>query len=55
MIVRRGGAHLLVITQRNHAAPAGRIAEALCTDTRVIEAARLHDIGWQECQMRRPA
>jgi hypothetical protein len=54
MIVRRHGGDLLLITQVDHAALAGRIMSAWRADhlpdrptrTRVLDATARHDIGW---------
>jgi hypothetical protein len=54
MIVRRAGERLLCLSQPDHAALAGRLAEAWAADgvpnrptrDRLIEAAARHDIGW---------
>jgi hypothetical protein len=54
MIVRPTESQLLCLSQSDHAALAGRLAEAWAADglpgrrtrERVIEAVRLHDIGW---------
>ena len=54
MIVRHTEGRLLCLTQPDHASLAGRLAEAWAADgllsrptrDRVIEAVRVHDIGW---------
>ena len=54
MIVRHAEGRLLCLSQPDHAALAGRLAEAWCADgfpgrrtrDRVLEAVRRHDIGW---------
>jgi hypothetical protein len=54
MIVRREASHYVCITQPDHAALAGALVEAWCADglptrptrAQVVEATRVHDIGW---------
>jgi hypothetical protein len=54
MIVRREASHYVCITQPDHAALAGTLVEAWCADglptrptrAQVVEATRVHDIGW---------
>lgn len=55
MIVRRAPEHFVLIPQHDHAALAARFLDAWRADglpahpmrARIIEATRLHDIGWQ--------